>query len=157
MGEIGQALQAFHHAELLRASNPRADATRRSDFTAARLLEGLGRIKEAEQLFDSAIADAFAQEAYREAFLDLFYVFGLHVRAGATEKAVALCRYAIAQLDLFDAGHEQIRTVWMELMDAAKRRAITLESIVEVRGFLQAHWKYPAAKTPKFSFRPGVS
>lgn len=154
VGEVGQALQAFHLAESLRAGQPRADAERRSTFTAARLLEGLGRMKEAERLFEGAIADAFAHEAYRDACLDLLYLFALHLRTGATEKAVALCRFAVAQLDLFDVGHEQLRAVWMELRDAAERRAITLQSLAEVRGFLEAHWKKPAAKAPRFSFRP---
>jgi tetratricopeptide (TPR) repeat protein len=158
MGEIGQALQAFHLAESLRAARPRADAARLSDFTAARLLEGLDRIKEAEQLLDAVIADAFAHEAYREACLDLLYLFGLHVRTGATEKAVALCRFAIAQLDLHGVGHGQLRTVWKELMEAAMRQAIGLDSIFEVREFLRVHWKRPATKPPQFSWRknPGV-
>ena len=49
MGEIGQALQAFHLAESLRAGQRRADAARRSTFTAARLLEGLAHLREAER------------------------------------------------------------------------------------------------------------
>jgi len=154
MGEIGQALQAFHLAESLRATRPRADAARRSDFTAARLLEGLGRFKEAEQLFDGVIAEAFEREAYREAFLDLLYLFGFHIHQGATVKAVALCNFAIAKLELFGIGHEQLRRVWAELREAAQRRAVTLESLAEVRDFLQVHWKYPAAKPPRFSFSP---
>jgi hypothetical protein len=44
--------------------------------------------------------------------------------------------------------------VWRELMNAAGRRAITLQSLAEVRGFLEMHWKKPAAKAPKFSFSP---
>ena len=154
MGEIGQALQAFHLAESLRAGYPRADADRRSSFTAGRLLEGLGRIKEAAQLFGDVIAEAFEHEAYREAFLDLLYLAGIHIRTGATEKAVALCQFAITQLELFGIGHEQIRGVWVGLMEAAKRQAVTLESLAEVRGFLEMHWKHPAAKAPSFSFRP---
>ncbi len=151
-GEIGQALQAFHLAESLRASAARADAARLSDFTAARLLEGIGRLKEAEQLFNGVIAEAFEREAYREAFLDIFYLFGFHLRHGATEKAVTLCRYAITQLDLLEIGHAQLRTVWVELMDAAERRAIHLEALAEVREFLRVHWKRPAAKPPRFPF-----
>jgi tetratricopeptide (TPR) repeat protein len=154
MGEIGQALQAFHLAESLRAGHPRADAARRSSFTAARLLEGLGHTKEADQLFTGAISDAFAAESYREAYLDLLYLFGFHIRTGATEKAVALCRFALAQIDLFDVGHEQLRAVWVELMEAARRRAINLQSLNEVRAFFEAHWKKPAAKAPRFSFKP---
>lgn len=154
MGEIDQALQAFHLAESLREGNPRADAGRRSSFTAARLLEGLGRVKESEQLFESVIAEAFEREAYREAFLDLLYLFGFHIRQSATDKAVALCQFAITQLELFGIGHEQLRKVWAELREAAKRHAVTLESLAEVREFLQEHWKHPADKAPRFSFRP---
>ena len=65
---------------------------------------------------------------------------------------MALCRFAIAQLDLYGIGHEQLRTMWKELMDAAGRRAIRLEALVEVREFLKVHWKKPAAKVPRFSF-----
>ncbi len=152
MGEIGQALQAFHLAEPLCAAQPRADAARLSNFTAARLLEALGHIKEAEQLFDAVIADAFANEAYREAFLDILYLVGFHIRQGATEKAVALCRFAIAKLDLYNIGHEQLRTVWMELMDAVERRSIRLEALSQARELLKVNWKKPAAQIPRFSF-----
>jgi hypothetical protein len=67
---------------------------------------------------------------------------------------VTLCRFAVAQLDLFEVGHEQLRTVWRELMDAAGRQAIRVEeTLAEVREFLQIHWKKPAAKAPRSSFR----
>jgi len=126
----------------------------RSNYTAARLLEALDYIGEAEQLFESVIAEAFEREAYREAFLDILYLFGFHIRQGATDKAVALCQFAITQLDLLSVGHEQLRKVWVELREAAKRHAVTLESLAEVRGFLQVHWKHPADKAPRFAFRP---
>lgn len=135
----------------MRASHPRADAERRSTFTAAQLLEGLGHLREAESLFEAAIADAFAHEAYREALLDLLYLFEFHVRAGATEKAVKLCGNAVAQLDLFDIGQEQLRTVWLELMEAARRQAVRLESVAKVRMVLEVHWKSPAANSPRVS------
>jgi tetratricopeptide (TPR) repeat protein len=153
LGHLGRELQAFQIAESLRASQARPDAGRRSNFTAARLLEALGHVREAEQLFEAVIAEGFEREAYREAFLDILYLFGLHIRQDATEKAVALCRLALARLDLFDVGHEQLRNLWMELRDAAMRRAIHLESLAEVREFLKVHWKTPAAKPPRFSVR----
>lgn len=106
--------------------------------------------KEAVQHFEAVVADAFEHEAYREAFLDLLYLFGLHIRQGATESAVALSRLAVDRLNLIDLGHEQLRTVWMELMDTATRRAIRLETLAEVREFLKAHWKIPAATPPRF-------
>jgi tetratricopeptide (TPR) repeat protein len=153
VGQAGQALQAFHLAESLRGGHARADADMRSNYTAARLLEALGQMREAEQLFMGVIAEAFEREAYREAFLDILYLFGLHIRNGATEKAIALCRLAIDRLDLFSLGHEQLRAVWTDLMNAATRRAIRLEALTEVRVFLKVHWKYPASKPPRFSFR----
>jgi tetratricopeptide (TPR) repeat protein len=151
LGAIELALQTFDQAEPLRRSGTSRLARRRSDFFAARLLEHLGHYKEAVQLFEAVIADAFDQEAYREAFLDLLYLFSVHVRQGATERAVALCRQAIERLDLFGLGHEQLRTVWNELMNAATRQAVRLEALAEVRQFLKIHWKTPAARAPRFS------
>jgi tetratricopeptide (TPR) repeat protein len=151
LGAIELALQTFDQAEPLRRSGAPPAARRRSDFYAARLLEHLDHYKEAVQLFEAVIADAFDKEAYREAFLDLLYLFSVHIRQGATERAVALCHLAIDRLDFFGLGHEQMRAVWKELMDAAMRQAISLESLAEVREFLKAHWKTPAARAPKFS------
>ena len=152
LGEIELALHTFDHAEPLRLGVSAA-VKRRSDFIAARLLEHLGYPKEAAQLFETAIADAFDQEAYREAFLDLLYLFALHIRTGATEKAISLCRFAVAQIDLFDLGHEQLRRVWVDLLEATRRQMVTREALVEIREFLSVHWKHPAMKIPKFSFR----
>lgn len=157
LGEIELALQTFDRAEPLRSAGVSPVAKRRSDFFAARLLEHLGHPKEAVQLFEAVIADAFDHEAYREAFLDLLYLFSVHIRRGATQKAEALCRLAINRLDFFGLGHEQLRTMWKELMDAAGRQAIRLEALAEVREFLQIHWKKPAAKAPRFSFGPRSS
>ncbi len=127
LGDTTLALQTFDAAEPFRRGASTV-ARRRGDFLAARLLEYLGHYKEAVQLFEAVIAESFDQEAYREAFLDLLYLFSAHIREGATERAVALCRLAIDRLDVFGLGHEQLRTVWMELGDAATRRAIRLEA-----------------------------
>ncbi len=151
LGEVELALQTFDHAEALRKAGVSPVARRRSDFFAARLLEYLGHYKEAAQLFEAVIADAFDHEAYREAFLDLLYLFEVHLRQGATEKAVALCHLAIERLDFFGLGHEQMRAVWKELMDAAMRQAVGLECLPEVREFLKVHWNTPAAKAPRIS------
>jgi tetratricopeptide (TPR) repeat protein len=153
MGAINQALQAFQLAESLRFSHARMDAGRRSNFTAARLLEALGHLREAEQLFEAVIAEAFEHEAYREAFLDILYLFGMHIRQGAIEKAVALCRIAIERLDLFDIGNEQLRIVWRELRDAAMRRSFRIESLAEVREFLKVYWRTPAPTLPRVTLR----
>ncbi len=154
MRETSEALQAFQVVESLRLRHARGDAGRRSNFTAARLLEALGHLQEAEQLFEAAIAEAFEREIYREAFLDILYLFGLHIRHGATEKAVALCRMAIERLDLFGVGHEQLRAVWTELGEAATEQVIRGETLAEVRRFLTVHWKTPAARLPKITSPP---
>lgn len=152
LGEIGQALQAFHLWESLRGTHARPDADLRSNYTAARLLEALGYLDEAEQLFETVIAEGFDREAYRAAFLDILYLFGLHMRRGANDKAVALCRLAIARLDVLQVGHEQLRAIWLDLMQAATLQGMRLEALAEVRDFLKVHWKYPAPKPPRFSF-----
>ena len=149
LSEVDLALQTFDAAEPFR-SGASPVARRRSEFKAARLLECLGHYKEAVQLFEAVIADAFDREAYREAFLDLLYLVGVHLRQGETERAVAVCRLAIDRLDFFGLGHEQLRTVWTQLGEVAVRRAIRLESLAEVRQFLKAHWKIPAATPPRF-------
>jgi tetratricopeptide (TPR) repeat protein len=153
LGEIGRALQAFDDAEPFRSAAVSPVARRRSDFFAARLLEHLDHSKEAVQLFEAVIADAFDHEAHREAFLDLLYLVGVHIRRGATEEAVALCHRAIDRLDFFGLGHEQLRTVWTELRDAAMRQSISHETLAEVREFLKAHWTTPAAKPPSFALK----
>src|ERR1700688_3988465 len=152
LSAVDLALQTFDAAEPFR-SGASPVARRRSEFKAARLLECLGHYKEAVQLFEAVIADAFDREAYREAFLDLLYLVGVHLRQGETERAVAVCRLAIDRLDFFGLGHEQLRTVWTQLGEVAVRRAIRLESLAEVRQFLKAHWKIPAATAPRFLFQ----
>ncbi len=153
LGEIGQALQAFHLWESLRGSHARSDADLRSNYTAARLLEALGHFDEAEQLFEAVIAEEFDREAYRAAFLDILYLFGLHMRRGAKGKAVELCRFALARLDAINVGHDQLRVVWTELMNAATLQGMRLDALVEVREFLRVHWKIPAPTAPRFTFK----
>jgi tetratricopeptide (TPR) repeat protein len=106
-GQIEQALLVFQQAESLLTVQTRPNAKLRNTFTAARLLEALGRRKEAERLFEELIAEGLEREWYKDAFLDLLYLFGFHIRAGAAEKAVDVCRRALAQLELLELGHDQ--------------------------------------------------
>jgi tetratricopeptide (TPR) repeat protein len=149
--QITEALIAFQKAESLRASQTRSDVKLRSTFTAARLFEALGRIQEAETLFEEVISGDLNLENYHTAFLDLLYLFGFHVRAGSAEKAVEVCQRALAQLDLLELGHAQLRAVWTELRDAAGRQALTSQSIERARSYLRVHWKHPATKAPVFT------
>ena len=149
-GQVPQALISFQQAESLLAAQTRPNAKLRNTFTAARLLEALGRTKEAERLFEEVIAGGLEREWYKDAFLDFLYLFGFHIRAGSAEKAVDVCRRALAQLDLLELGHDQLRVVWTQLQEAAERQALTQQSLAMARAYLRVHWKHPAPKAPVF-------
>jgi tetratricopeptide (TPR) repeat protein len=157
IGQIEQALLVFQEAESLLAAQTRPNAKLRNTFTAARLLEALGRTKEAEKLFEEVIAEGLEREWYKDALLDFLYLFGFHIRAGATEKAIAVCQRALAQLDLLELGHDQLRAVWTQLRDAAGRQALTGQSLAMARSYLRVHWKHPAAKMPVLASRSNGS
>jgi hypothetical protein len=97
------------------------------------------------------IAEGLEREWYKDAFLDFLYLFGFYVRTGATEKAVEVTRRALAQLDLLELGHDQLRLVWTQLRDAAERQALTSQSLAVARNYLQVYWKHPAPKAPVFT------
>jgi tetratricopeptide (TPR) repeat protein len=154
-GQVAHALVVFQQAKALLEAQRRPNAKLRSTFTAARLLEALGRAKEAERLFEEVIAEGLEREWYKDAFLDFLYLFGFHIRAGSAEKAVEVSRRALAQLDLLELGHDQLRAVWTQLRDAAGRQALTHQSLAMARTYLQVHWKHPAPKAPVFTSGPG--
>jgi tetratricopeptide (TPR) repeat protein len=150
-GQVEQALMVFQQAESLLAAQTRPNAKLRNTFTAARLLEALGRAKEAERLFEEVIAEGLEREWYKDAFLDFLYLFGFHIRAGSSEKAADVCWRALAQLDLLELGHDQLRVVWTQLKEAAERQAMTHHSLAIARAYLRVHWKHPAPKAPDFT------
>lgn len=153
-GQVAQALMAFQEAELLLGAQTRPNAKLRSMFIAALLLEALGRAKEAERLFEEVIAGGLEREWYKDAFLDFLYLFGFHIRAGVAGKAVDVCRRALAQLDLLELGHDQLRVVWTQLREAAERQVLTQQSLAMARAYLRVHWKHPAPKAPVFISGP---
>lgn len=57
------------------------------------------------------------------------------------------------RLDLFDLGNEQLRRLWVELLEAAKRQAVSPGSLAVARELLQAHWRSPATRVPNLSLR----
>jgi tetratricopeptide (TPR) repeat protein len=152
-GQVTQALLAFRHAESLLDTQTRPNARLTNTFTAARLLEVMSRMKEAERLFEEVITGYLEQESYKDAFLTFLHLFGFHIRAGSTEKAVEVCQRALAQLNLLELGHDQLRAVWTQLRDAAGRQALTSQSLAIARSYLRVHWKHPAAKTPVLTSR----
>ncbi len=151
IGQVAQALMVFQQEESLLEVQNRPSAKLTHTFTAARLLEALGRMKDAERLFEEVIAGYLDREWYKDALLTFLYLFGFHIRAGSAEKAVEVSRRALAQLDLLELGHDQLRAVWTQLKDAAGRQALTRQSLAMARTYLQVHWKHPAPKAPVFT------
>jgi tetratricopeptide (TPR) repeat protein len=122
LGRVDEALGTFEQAEALRPAQDRPNARLRSAFTTARLLEALGKAREAEALFHDVVAGDLERGLYKDAFLDLLYLFGFHVRQGSPERAVDA---SLRTLDEFarhgSAVHEQLRSVWERLAEPARR------------------------------------
>ncbi|MES1244768.1 MAG: hypothetical protein ABUT39_24385 [Acidobacteriota bacterium] len=123
----------------------------RVTFTGAKLLDGLGYRMPAERLFDGAVEREIEHELYKEAFLDLLYLYARHVKAGEIEKAAGICRKALTDASLAAVAHDQMRTVWEQLLaatDTAGHRGIAPEALSDLQRYLSVHWKHPAAAIP---------
>jgi hypothetical protein len=84
---------------------------------------------------------------------DLLYLYERHVKAGKVEKAARVCRRALTDASLSAVAHDQMRTVWEQLLEAARRQAVSQESLRDLRQYLNVHWKHPAATPPVVSLR----
>jgi hypothetical protein len=125
----------------------------RGRFTGARLLDVHGFKQQAERLFGEVIDRDIEHELYKDAFLDLLYLYGRHAQAGEPEKAARVCRRALTDPALSTAAHEQIRSLWEQLLDATHRQVISRELLIDLRQYLSVHWKHPAATSPVVNFR----
>ena len=148
-----EALQIYRHCSRLFIACPQARMRIRGRFTGARLLDALGFQAQAERLFAEVIDQDVENELYKDAFLDLFYLYGRHVQAGEPEKAAGVCRRALTDSALSAVAHEQIRSLWEQLLDAAHHQAISREFLNDLRQYLSVHWKHPAATPPVVTFR----
>jgi tetratricopeptide (TPR) repeat protein len=116
----------------------------RSDYFEARLLDGLGYVRESEKLFRKAIRTLFESELYKEAFLTLLTLFECQCRRGALSKAAALCEEAIAATSQTGvACNEQIRRAWEELLAAVRVRQLSESELIQARQFLVRNWSVP--------------
>lgn len=143
-----EALQVYRRCSRLLSTNPRIRLQIRVRFTAAQLLDALGHNLAAERLFDVVIERDVEHELYKDAFLDLLYVYERHVKAGKLDKAAHVCRKALTDASLSAVAHDQMRAVWEQLLDATGRRAIGQEVLSDLRLYLNVHWKRPAAQPP---------
>jgi tetratricopeptide (TPR) repeat protein len=148
-----EALRVFQRCSPLLIATPTTRMRIRGRFTCARLLDALGYKPQAERLFDEVVDRDIEHELYKDAFLDLLYLYGHHVKAGDLEKAVRVCRRALTDPALSAIAHEQLHTLWTQLLEAAQRQAISQELLRELRQYLSVHWKHPAVNPPEVTFR----
>ncbi len=146
-----EALRVFRRCSHLLIANPRIRTRLRGKFTSARLLEALGFKQQAERIFDEVVDGDIEHELYKDAFLDLLYLYGVHMESGDLEKAARVCRRALTDAALSAIAHDQLRTLWAQLLEAAQRQAIDQDLLRDLRQYLSVHWKHPAAQAPLVS------
>jgi hypothetical protein len=129
----------------------------RKRYTAARILEHLGRQKRAEILLQEVIAGDLENGLMKDFFLDLVYLFGFHLRQGQSSEAIAVCRRAIQELSLLDdeegsgeSARDQMRMVWRNLEEEVRRGTAGLGAATVLRNYIKAHWRFPASNPPSF-------
>jgi len=143
-----EALRVYRRCSRLLHADPGTRMQIRGRFTGAKLLDALGYEQPAERLYDEVIDREIEHELYKEAFLDLLYLYGRHVKAGEIEKAARVCRRALTDASLSAVAHDQMRTVWEQLLAATGHRAIGQERLSDLRRYLNVHWKHPATTIP---------
>ena len=129
----------------------------RRKFTAARILEHLGRAQRAESLFQEVIAGDLEHGLVKDFFLDLVYLFGFYLRRGQTQEAIALCRRAGQELSLLEdeegsgePARDQMREVWRSLEEEVRKGTVGLGATTVLRNYIKAHWRTPASEPPSF-------
>jgi hypothetical protein len=133
----------------------------RRRYTAARILEHLGRPKRAEVLLQEVIAEDLEHGLVKDFFLDLVYLFGFHLRRGQSSEAIAVCRRAIQELSLLgdeegseETARDQMQMVWHNLEEEVRRGTVNLGATTVLRNYIKAHWRTPA-DDPPFSQNSG--
>jgi tetratricopeptide (TPR) repeat protein len=148
-----EALQVFRRCSPLFIANPRARMRIRGRFIGAKLLDAFGFRQQAERLFEEVVDGDIEHELYKDAFLDLLYLYGYHMKAGDLEKAARVCRRALTDSTLSEVAHDQLRTLWTQLLAAAQRQAISQDLLRDLQQYLSVYWKHPAATPPVVAFR----
>ena len=114
-------------------------------YIEARLLDGLGYVRESEKLLRHTIRVYFDHELYKEAFITLLTLFECFCQRGALNKAAALCEEAIAATsEAGEACNEQIRRAWEELLAVVRVRQLSESELIQARQYLVRNWSVPA-------------
>lgn len=140
-----EALRYFREAEPL-CKGADLEMRLRASYFKARLLDGLGHVRESEKLVRGTIKAYFEHELYKEAFITLLTLFECLCRRGTLTKAAALCEAAItATSEAGEACNHQIRRAWEELLAAVRIRQLSEEELGHARRFLIRNWSVPVA------------
>ena len=143
-----EALHVYRRCSRLFIANPKVRLRIRGRFAGAQLLDALGHTQQAERLFNEVVDSDIEHELYKDAFLDLLYLYSRHVKSGDLEKAERVCQRALTDASLSAVAHEQLRALWTQLLEAAQRQAISQDLLRDVRQYLNVHWKHPAGTPP---------
>jgi tetratricopeptide (TPR) repeat protein len=139
-----EALPYFQEAKSL-CKQAESGMRMRAVYFEARLLDGLGCVRESEKLFRQAVKTCFDHEQYKEAFITLLTLFECLCRRGALGKAAALCEEAIAATSQAgEACNEQIRHAWEELLAVVRVRQLGESELIQARQYLVRNWSVPA-------------
>ena len=127
----------------------------RRRYTAARILEHLGRTKRAEILLQDVVAGDLEHGLVKDFFLDLVYLFGFHLRRGQSADAIEVCRRARRELSLLgdeegssEPARDQMQMVWSKLEEEVKKENIGLGATTVLRNYIKTHWRFPASAPP---------
>ena len=143
-GELREAIHRLTYCD--RPSAGRLQIRYR--FVGARLLHSLGHRKEAERLFQEVISEDLEGDLFKDALLDLLYLLKVHLADGEMSKALAVCRRALSEAVLADFSHEQLKSVWQQILNAVETNAIAPNSFAALKLYFSLHWKHPASQPP---------
>jgi len=158
MGAPQEALLRFNDLKVLHEQFREPYIQLRKRYTAARILEHLGRPQRAEILFQEVIAGDLENGLVKDFFMDLVYLLGFHLRRRQSSEAIAVCRRASQELSLLDedeegsneSAREQMRTVWRSLEEEVRKGTIDLGAPTVLKNYIKAHWRIPASDPPFF-------
>jgi tetratricopeptide (TPR) repeat protein len=157
LGAPHEALLRFNALKVLYEQFREPVIQLRRRFTAARILEHLGRTQRAESLFQEVIASDLEHGLVKDFFLDLVYLLGFYLRRGQTADAIALCRRAGQELSLLEdeegsgeTARDQMREVWRSLEEEVRKGTVGLGATTVLRNYIKAHWRTPASEPPSF-------
>lgn len=148
LGQVAEALRLYMELSEIwdQFSDPFFQLRRR--FMAGRLLEGEGRLEEADAVFREVIAVDLEQRSAKALYLDLIYVFGSYIRRGDFASACQICDEALSQLEyleLDDSSERQMRELWTGLRSRAGEQVVGEALLIRSRRFIRNQWRTQAA------------